>query len=103
MPGYQSDEEDKFDPKDVIRESNLGTVQSGNDLVLKGNLLKVNWYGNKQLRFFELYRDGRLKYYADMKDFKGCIQLGSHSMVRKTKKTTITLNCNIKKKEYTLL
>ena len=80
----------------------LGTAVDSKQLVLKGNLLKINWYGSKQLRFFELFGNGELKYYQDMKDFKGCIMLGGSSKIRKTKKTTINLYCEKKKKEYTL-
>ena len=42
-------------------------------VVFKGHLQKKNWYGNKQLRFFVLYNDGEIKYYKDMKDYKGSI------------------------------
>ena len=31
-----------------------------NDIMLKGYLLKDNWYGNKQRRFFELYNNGTI-------------------------------------------
>jgi hypothetical protein len=80
----------------------LGVALDSKQLLLKGNLLKINWYGSKQLRFFELYSNGELKYYQDMKDFKGCIMLGPNSKIRKTKKTTVVLYCQKKNKEYTL-
>jgi len=64
----------------------LGLGVDGKKVILKGNLLKINWYGSKQMRFFELYSNGELKYYEDMKDFKGCIVLGPNSKVCKVKK-----------------
>ena len=76
---------------------------NGDEIIAKGSLVKKNWYGNKQVRFFELHNNGELKYYADKRDFKGSIQLGPSSKVRKTAKTTITLTCEKKKKEYVLI
>lgn len=75
----------------------------GTDIVSKGYLVKKNWYGNKQLRFFELHTNGELKYYAEKREFKGCINIGPNSKIRKTAKTTVTLTCENKKKEYILL
>uniref|UniRef100_A0A7S3CM07 Uncharacterized protein n=1 Tax=Strombidium rassoulzadegani TaxID=1082188 RepID=A0A7S3CM07_9SPIT len=105
LPGY---EENKFDfsnqivPRESLLTANFCNPNE-NKLILKGNLLKQNWYSKKQLRFFELYSNGQLKYYQDMKDFKGCIVLGPESKIRKTKKTTICLVCQRKNKEYTLI
>jgi hypothetical protein len=28
-----------------------------------GSLMKLNWFGKKSIRYFELYSDGVLKYY----------------------------------------
>lgn len=74
-----------------------------NKVILKGNLVKKNWYGSKQIRFFELYQYGELKYYKDMKDYKGSITLGPNTKIRKTQKTTINIFCEKKKKEYVLI
>ena len=41
----------------------------GENIILKGHLVKKNWYGCKQLRFFELYENGLIKYYTPIKDF----------------------------------
>ena len=71
--------------------------------IFKGNLVKKNWYGNKQLRFFELYGNGEMKYYKDMKDYKGNITLGPDTMVRKTAKTTVTIHCEKRKKDFVLI
>lgn len=82
-------------------------LYDSNKLILKGNLIKKNWYGLKQLRYFELYGNGDLKYYQDMKDYKGCIYIGKASRVVKTAKTTITLYCcdnfKNKSKDYVLM
>jgi hypothetical protein len=75
----------------------------GSEILVKGPLIKKNWYGNKQLRHFELHSNGELKYYADKRDFKGAIQIGANSKIRKTAKTTVTLTCESKKKEYVLM
>lgn len=42
-------------------------------------------------------------YYKDMTDFKGSIKLGVTSKVRKTAKTTVSLTCERKNKEYIIL
>jgi len=52
-----------FEASNQPRSSMLGTAVDSKQLVLKGNLLKINWYGSKQLRFFELFSNGELKYY----------------------------------------
>lgn len=70
---------------------------------MRGKLCKKNWYGNKQLRFFELYRYGELKYYKDLKDYKGSITLGPNSKVIKIAKTTIKMFCEKKQKDYILV
>jgi len=74
-----------------------------NKIILKGNLLKKNRYWKKQLRFFILYQSGELMYYKDMTDFKGSIKIGPTSKVRKTAKTTVSLTCERKNKEYTIM
>jgi hypothetical protein len=45
------------------------------------------------LRFFELYQTGDIKYYSDMKNFKGAISIGPNSIVRKTGRTTLKVQC----------
>ena len=42
-------------------------------------------------------------YYKDMTDFKGSIKIGPTSKVRKTAKTTVSLTCERKNKEYTIM
>lgn len=74
-----------------------------NKIILKGNLLKKNRWLKKQLRFFILYQNGELMYYKDMTDFKGSIKIGPNSKVRKTAKTTISMTCERKGKEYVLM
>jgi hypothetical protein len=74
-----------------------------NEVVMRGNLCKKNWYGNKQVRFFEMYRYGELKYYKDLKDYKGSITLGPESKIIKTAKTTVKIFCEKKQKDYVLM
>ena len=71
--------------------------------VCKGNLCKKNWYGNKQIRFFELYSDGELKYYKDITEYKGSIKLEPSSKIIKEGKSTLLIDCMVKKKQYVLL
>ena len=42
-------------------------------------------------------------YYKDMTEFKGSIKVGPTSKVRKTAKTTVSLTCERKGKEYVLM
>ena len=72
-------------------------------ILLKGHLLNKNWYGNKQLRYFELYPSGELKYYKDITDKRGSIMLGPESNIRKTGRSQLTMFCTNKKKEYIIL
>ena len=74
-----------------------------NNCIFKGCLLKKNWYGNKQLRFFELYKFGELKYFTKDYHYKGSIPLGPDSTVRKSARTTLTIYCEKKKREYILI
>lgn len=55
------------------------------------------------MRFFELQRDGQLKYYEDMDKYKGTIKLGKDSLARKIAKNSITLKCEYKNKDYVLM
>ena len=80
-----------------------GTTIDKNKIILKGNLLKKNRWLKKQLRFFILYQNGELMYYKDITDFKGSIKVGPNSKVRKTAKTTISMTCERKGKEYILM
>lgn len=101
-------EEVKKDIDKRISVMNVGALdlnQLGieNIVVLKGQLCKRNWYGNKQIRFFELYKTGELKYYKDMKEYKGSIMLRADSKITKVAKTTIKVYCVKKEKEYMLI
>lgn len=54
-------------------------VMDPTTIVLKGFLLKDNWYGNKQKRYFELYPEGIIKYFeikGRIRIYKGCLSLG---------------------------
>jgi hypothetical protein len=44
-----------------------------------------------------------LKYYKDIKDYKGSINLDHKSVITKVGRNTIKLTCVKKEKEYTLL
>lgn len=87
--------------EDLNRQSMMNTTgDTYKDLLdnnpkvhFKGLLIKKNWYGNKQLRFFVLYTNGEIKYYKDMKEFKGSITVGGGSKVRKTGRTTMNVFC----------
>ena len=40
------------------------SAQGYTNLVLKGTLLRENWYRNKQLRYIELFTSGEIKYFS---------------------------------------
>ena len=55
---------------------------------------KKHWYGNKQkLMFFELHKQGELRYYKHITNHKGTIVIGAATNIRKTRRTQITLSC----------
>ena len=104
--GIKEEDEYTFDlGSGMMMTSNAPRVTQidKNKIILKGNLLKKNRYWKKQLRFFILYQSGELMYYKDMTDFKGSIKVGPTSKVRKTAKTTVSLTCERKGKEYVLM
>lgn len=54
-------------------------------------MLKKNRWFQKQVRYFHLYQNGDLKYYKDVKKYKGKITLGKNSKVLKTGKHQIEI------------
>lgn len=88
---------------DGLEEQDEGSTVQGNRCLWKGNLCKKNWYGNKQIRFFELYSDGEIKYYKDEKEYKGTITIGPSSKIIKEGKSTLLIDCIVKKKQYTIM
>lgn len=44
-------------------------------MLIRGHMLKKNWYGKKQLRYFTLFNTGEIMYYKDMTEYKGTILL----------------------------
>ena len=62
--------------------------------------MKKNWYNNHQLRQFELYSTGEIRYYKE-KTYKGSITLGMNSQVN-TVENYIELFCTKKKRVYHL-
>lgn len=102
--GVDPDQVDSFDfTSGSIAQVAKGTTIDKNKIILKGNLIKKNRWLKKQLRFFILYQNGELMYYKDITDFKGSIKVGPNSKVRKTAKTTISMTCERKGKEYILM
>ena len=71
--------------------------------MLKGNLCKENWYGSKQLRLFELVGTGELKYYKNLKEYKGVITITAETKVRKSARTSLVIYDDVKNKDYTLI
>lgn len=60
-------------------------------LILKGFLLKKNRWFQKQIRYFHLYQNGELKYYKDVKKYKGKITLSKSARVLKTAKNQMEI------------
>lgn len=84
-------------------EGEMTVFKDRNNCIFKGCLIKKNWYGNKQLRFFELYKYGELKYFTKDYDYKGSITLGPNSKIRKSARTTLSIHCEKKKRDYTIM
>jgi hypothetical protein len=68
--GYIPDKSGSMKP---VAGAAFDTLGDGSEIIVMGPLIKKNWYGNKQLRHFELHSNGELKYYADKREFKGAI------------------------------
>lgn len=55
--------------------------------VLKGYLLKENWYGKKSFRYFMLYKKGSIRYFEDSNtlgaylQYKGSFQIDSETKI----------------------
>lgn len=79
----------QYSNEDAVERQSVGNIlgMAGNPLVdhnavvLQGNICKRNWFGAVQVRFFELYRYGEIKYYKDIKEYKGSITLGPNTKV----------------------
>lgn len=74
-------------------------------IILKGYLLKDNWYGNKQKRYFELYPEGIIKYFeikTKIRVYKSCLSLGPTTVLIKNM-NSIKFVCYRKNREYTLV
>jgi len=78
--------------------------ESSEDVVLKGTLIKKNWYGGKKYRFFKLFSSGRIDYYNNESatKLKDWINTGSNCNVRKIGRKEITFFCNHRKKSIVL-
>jgi len=92
-----------------IRSTSIGE-NSGNgcleNLVIKGTLLKENWYRNKQLRYIELYNYGEIKYFSieknGAKTNRGSILICGCDEVKLVQKT-IHIKCIKKGRTYYLI
>lgn len=74
-------------------------------ILLKGFLLKDNWYGNKQKRYFELYSEGIIKYFdvkGRIRVYKGCLSIDAFTQLD-FKQNCIRFVCARKKREYCLM
>ena len=61
------------------------------NLICKGFMLKKNRWFQKQVRYFHLYQNGELKYYKDLKKYKGKITLAKNTRVLKTGKNQMEI------------
>lgn len=80
-------------------------VMDPTTIVLKGFLLKDNWYGNKQKRYFELYPEGIIKYFeikGRIRIYKGCLSLGASTQLI-NQQNQIRFVCDRKRREYCLM
>lgn len=60
-------------------------------IVCRGFLLKKNRWFQKQVRYFHLYQNGEMKYYKDVKKYKGKITLAKNTRVLKTGKNQMEI------------
>lgn len=56
------------------------------NIICRGFLLKKNRWFQKQVRYFQLFQTGELKYFKDIKKYKGKIMIGKGTKVVKTAK-----------------
>lgn len=70
-----------FSPTDFETES----------VVCRGYLLKKNRWFQKQIRYFHLYSNGELKYFKDVKKYKGKITLSEGTRILKTGKNQMEI------------
>lgn len=80
-------------------------VMDPSTIALKGYLLKDNWYGNKQKRYFELYPEGIIKYFeikGRIRIYKGCLSIGSQTVLNMNM-NQMRFSCDRKKREYLLV
>lgn len=73
-------------------------------ILLKGYLLKENWYGNKQKRYFELYPEGIIKYFeikTRIRIYKSCLNLGPTTVLHR-QLNSLRFVCYRKNREYVL-
>ena len=73
---------------------------------MKGQLVKKNWYNNKQLREFHLFTSGEVQYfqtYGDKLTYKGSFWLGPTSKITKPDHMTLNIFCHEKQRTYILM
>ena len=83
---------DELSPKEDLKLSLMKsaiTLSSNDAIVCRGFLLKKNRWFQKQVRYFILHPNGELKYYKDVKKYKGKITLGKNTRILKTAKNQI--------------
>ncbi|CDW77165.1 3-phosphoinositide-dependent protein kinase-1 [Stylonychia lemnae] len=86
---YQSPS--KMDHRLLPRKSAFLTGEfSQQDIVCRGFLLKKNRWFNKQLRFFQLQKNGELKYFKDFK-YKGKITLSRDNKILKASRNSFEI------------
>jgi len=89
-----------------VSQSEVAGLGACEKPLLKGCLVKKNWYGNKQLREFHLMSSGEIKYFAvqgDKLSLKGSLYLGPKAKVTKTDHMTLNIFCHEKQRPYILM
>lgn len=75
-------------------------------VILKGSLVKRNWYNNKQLRLFHLYDSGEVQYFAEIQDKqieKGGFLLTPTTRIELVDAINMRVHCDEKKRTYFLM
>ena len=89
---------------DDLAVSIFDVSNSEKDVIIEGSLIKRNWYNKLQLRHFQMFKNGDIKYHLCSNgklSNKGQFTLNSESKVEKI--DAVTLNITIDKRVYYII
>lgn len=89
---------------DDLAVSVFDVAGSEDNIIIEGSLIKRNWYNKLQLRHFQMFKNGDIKYHLCSNGKltnKGSFTLNSESKVEKV--DAVTLNITIDKRVYNII